>query len=164
MLRLAAILTVMNKAEYLFFCLAGMWWAWGSLWWDIKKRSWVAYRLRERRCCTSTARVSRCDDLGRADASSGHKWKNSQSKQTHVMSDSSGCAWSEIIPLFLSEGLWSTSLKGTKDRKSAKKKQQQKKLPGWDKFIFPFFFCRSAFKLNHISNSVLERSLPLLFL
>lgn len=43
------------------------------------------------------------------------------------MSDSSGCAWSEIIPLFLSEGLWSTSLKGTKERKSAKKKQQQKR-------------------------------------
>lgn len=55
------------------------------------------------------------------------------------MSDSSGCVQSEIIPLSLSEGLWSASLKGTKERKRAKKQQQKKKLPGQDDFLFCLF-------------------------
>lgn len=35
----------------------------------------------------------------------GRTRDNRQSKRTSVMSGSSGCVWSEIIPLFLSEGL-----------------------------------------------------------
>lgn len=79
-----------------------------------------------------------------------------------MMSDSSGCAWSEIIPLFLSEWLWSASLKGTKERKRAK--NGNKKETTWMRHVFFPSFCRSAYKLNHISNSALERSLPLIFL
>lgn len=71
------------------------------------------------------------------------------------MSDSSGCVWSEIIPLFLSEGLRSAPSKGTKEEKG-KKQQQKKKLPGRDDFLFFLivfdFIFRSAYELNHISN------------
>lgn len=79
------------------------------------------------------------------------------------MSDSSGCVWSEIIPLFLSEGLWSASSKGTKERKRAK--NNKKKETTWTRrltcFVLFFFFSffRSAYELNHISNGALERSL-----
>lgn len=79
------------------------------------------------------------------------------------MSDSSGCVWSEIIPLFLSEGLWSASSKGTKERKRAK--NNKKKRNYLDEttylfcFVFFFSFFRSAYELNHISNGALERSL-----
>lgn len=70
------------------------------------------------------------------------------------MSDSSGSVWSEIIPLFLSEGLCSTSSRGTKERKRAIKRQQKrnyldKQLPY---FLFDFGFLRSAYELNYISN------------
>ena len=50
--------------------------------------------------------------------------------RTSVMSDSSGCVWSEIIPLFLSEGLRSASSKGTEERRRAKNGNKKKKLPG----------------------------------
>lgn len=63
---------------------------------------------------------------------------NRQSTWTSVLSASSGCVRSEIIPLFLSEGLGSASSKSTKERKMAKKQQQKKKLPGQTTY---FFFC-----------------------
>lgn len=67
------------------------------------------------------------------------------------MSDSSGCVWSEIIPLFLSEGLWSASSKGTKERKRAKNSDKKRNyLDETTSLLFCFF--RSAYELNHISN------------
>lgn len=126
-------------------CLPGTWWAWGSRWWAIRKKSWAAYRLWEPRCCISMARVSRCD--GRATTNRnrtsleqclGRSWDNCQSKRTSVMSDSSGCVQSEIIPLSLSEGLWSASLKGTKERKRAKKTATKKETT-WTRWL-PFLF------------------------
>lgn len=70
------------------------------------------------------------------------------------MSDSSGCVQSEIIPLSLSEGLWSPSLMGTKERKRAKKNSNKKRnyLDKTTSFFVSFCFFRSAYKLNHISN------------
>lgn len=43
------------------------------------------------------------------------------------MSDSSDSVWSEIIPLFLSEGLWVRLLQGALKRGKGQKKQQQKR-------------------------------------
>lgn len=56
------------------------------------------------------------------------------------MSDSSGCVWSEIIPLFLSEGLWSASSKRTKERKRAKNSNKKRNYLDKMTFFFPFLF------------------------
>lgn len=55
---------------------------------------------------------------------------NHRRKRTSVVSDYPGCVWSEIIPFFLREGLWTASSNGTEKRKMAKKNSTNKKLPG----------------------------------
>lgn len=161
-------------------CLPGTWWAWGSHWWAIRKRSWAAYRLWEPRCCISTAQVSRCDGLQRA-ASQRVKTK------TELIRSS---AWDvpgiivkvngHLLCLTLSavSGVKAFLCSSLKDcgptllwplkRGKGQKKQQQKRnyLDETTPFfvtLFSFLF-RSAYELNHISNGALERSLMLTFL
>lgn len=67
------------------------------------------------------------------------------------MSDSSGCVWSEIIPLFLSEGLWSASSKGTKERKRAK--NNKKKETTWTRRLTCFVLFFSSPFLEALTNS-----------
>ena len=100
-------------------------------------------------------------------AAPGTFYRDLQSKQTSVMSDSSGCVRSEIIPLFLSEGLWSASSEGTQERKRAtQNKTVTKKETTWTRLFFVLFFvCLwGAYRLNHISNGTLEIGLTLMFL
>lgn len=70
------------------------------------------------------------------------------------MSDSSSSVWSEIIPLFLSEGLCSASSRVTKERKGAIKQQQKRNYldETTSLILFDFGFLRSAYELNYISN------------
>ncbi|CAK6968207.1 Ephrin type-A receptor 7, partial [Scomber scombrus] len=109
--------------------------------------------------CDGPPRTGRKKNNGekKQDLSGSSAWDgtrdNRQSKRTSVMSDSSGCVWSEIIPLFLSEGLWSASFeKGAKERKRAKNNNNKKKekLPGRDDLLF--FFFSSPF-LEALTNS-----------
>lgn len=91
---------------------------------------------------TATGRIGQGENKNRTylEQCLGHNRDNCQSKRTSVMSDSSGCVWSEIIPLFLSEGLQSASSKGTWERKRAKKRNYLDETTPFFCLFFILFF------------------------